>query len=113
MMRRIGRHRGYFAVTPYKKKEERVKPKSARQEKTERIERWATNVLRRYEGMMGDWAVSGMTAEERDLYIGGDNALYKKARESIEDGLCDAMIQMGVPLDIVHDVRREVLRRTS
>lgn len=113
MMRRVGRHRGYLAVFHSNKPRtpKPVTPALPKATKAERVERWAQLVWKRHGCMFGDWAVAAMTEEQRNRYIGGgDKALDRQARESMDDGLCDAMIQMGVPLDIVDDVRRSVKR---
>jgi hypothetical protein len=106
-LRRIGNHRGYYEVIPSSEKPKLPKPPSRRQV----VNAWASKVVRHYGDMMGDWAVAGMTDEERDQYIGGGSRkLEKQARDSMLDGLCDAMLMMNVPDHLLDSVRRAVLR---
>lgn len=111
-LRRIGNHKSYHEVIrepgDAMKELKAALPKPPK--KKERIEAWAQHVWRRYGDMFGDWAVAGMDDAERERYIGGgDRKLNKQAEESIEDGLCDAINFLRVPMDLVDQVKRRVL----
>lgn len=112
-LERIGRHKGYWRVVPDAPKAVRVKsPKPISRRAW--INAYAAQVWKRYGDMFGDWAVSGMDEEERDRYIGGgDPKLDHQARESMEEGLSDAIQFLRVPDDLAIEVRRAVLRLSS
>jgi len=111
-LKRIGNHEGYWYIVPGTEKPPKpAKERKVRTSRRKRIELWADLVWKQYGDLFGDWAVSGMTEEQRDRYIGGGSRkLDRLARACIHEGLSDAMQYMCVPDELFVKVRSVVLR---